>query len=266
MNKENLTGKSIVISGVFEKYSREQLKTIIEQGGGKASSSISKNTSFILAGDKMGPSKKEKAIELNIELISEKEFIKRYIDSNNGEDLIIDIPELELKGITLSDLDGLYDQDEIKEIKDEIISEGSYDDDCLQFYKDDDSEKFIGSLSTGSFEIIDHINSIKILENDPFIMIVKDAWDGENEEGEEVGYISFEALYDVEDPPTLKGGEYDKKSFMSESELDEFYELSENENIMMDVKYQEFYFLKKSNYNAKEWIEKWLSEDYGHNK
>ena len=49
-------------------------------------------------------------------------------------------------------------------------------------------------------------------------------------------------------------------------ELDEFYELSENENIMMDVKYQEFYFLKKRNYNAKEWIKKWLSEDYGHNK
>ena len=42
--------------------------------------------------------------------------------------------------------------------------------------------------------------------------------------------------------------------------------LSENEDIMMDVKYQEFYFIKKSKYNAKEWIEKWLSEDYGHNK
>ena len=53
---------------------------------------------------------------------------------------------------------------------------------------------------------------------------------------------------------------------MSESELDEFNELSENEDIVMDVKYQEFYFIKESNYNAKEWIEKWLSEDYGHNK
>ena len=70
----------------------------------------------------------------------------------------------------------------------------------------------------------------------------------------------------MEEPPTLKGGEYDKKSFMSESELDEFNELSENEDIVMDVKYQEFYFIKESNYNAKEWIEKWLSEDYGHNK
>ena len=107
---------------------------------------------------------------------------------------------------------------------------------------------------------------MKIFENDPFVMIVKDEWSGENEEGEEVGYISFEALYGAEEPPTLKGGEYDKKSFMSESELDEFNELSENEDIVMDVKYQEFYFIKESNYNAKEWIEKWLSEDYGHNK
>ena len=62
MSKESLKGKAIVISGVFEKYSRKELKDIISKGGGKASSSISKNTSFILAGDKMGPSKKEKAI------------------------------------------------------------------------------------------------------------------------------------------------------------------------------------------------------------
>ena len=266
MSKDSLNGKSIVISGVFEKYSRKELKDIISKGGGKASSSISKNTSFILAGDKMGPSKKEKAIELNIEMIGEEEFIKRYLSPTNGEGLKIDIPELELKDITLSDLEGLYDEDEINEIKDEINSEGSYYDDWMEFYKDDESEKFIGSLMTGSFELIDHINSMKIFENDPFVMIVKDEWCGENEEGDEVGYISFEALYGVEEPPTLKGGEYDKKSFMSESELEEFNELSENEDIMMDVKYQEFYFIKKSKYNAKEWIEKWLSEDYGHNK
>ena len=78
--KESLNGKSIVISGVFEKYSRKELKTIIEKGGGKVSSSISKNTSFILAGDKMGPSKKEKAIKLNIEMIGEENFIKKYIN------------------------------------------------------------------------------------------------------------------------------------------------------------------------------------------
>jgi len=77
--KESLQGKAIVISGVFEKYSRKELKAIIENGGGKNASSISKNTSFILAGDKMGPNKKLKAEELNIEMIGEEEFIKKYM-------------------------------------------------------------------------------------------------------------------------------------------------------------------------------------------
>ncbi|MFL3001261.1 MAG: BRCT domain-containing protein [Cytophagales bacterium] len=77
--KESLQDKAIVISGVFEKYSRKELKAIIENGGGKNASSISKNTSFILAGDKMGPNKKLKAEELNIEMIGEEEFIKKYI-------------------------------------------------------------------------------------------------------------------------------------------------------------------------------------------
>ena len=77
--KESLEGKAILISGVFEKYSRKELKAIIENGGGKNASSISKNTSFILAGDKMGPNKKLKAEELNIEMIGEEEFIKKYI-------------------------------------------------------------------------------------------------------------------------------------------------------------------------------------------
>ena len=79
MAKESLEGKAVVVSGVCENYSRKELKAIIENGGGKNASSISKNTSFILAGDKMGPSKKEKAIELNIEMINEADFIKRFI-------------------------------------------------------------------------------------------------------------------------------------------------------------------------------------------
>jgi len=80
MGKESLEGKAVLVSGVFENYSRKELKAIIENGGGKNASSISKNTSFILAGDKMGPSKKEKAIKLNIEMIGEEEFIKKYIN------------------------------------------------------------------------------------------------------------------------------------------------------------------------------------------
>ena len=73
---EILIGKSIVVSGVFEKYSRDELKKLIEINGGKVSSSISKNTSFILAGSNMGPSKKQKAESLGIKIIGEEEFIK----------------------------------------------------------------------------------------------------------------------------------------------------------------------------------------------
>ena len=103
MTKNSLNGKSIVISGVFEKYSRKELKDIISKGGGKASSSISKNTSFILAGDKMGPSKKEKAIELNIEMIGEEEFITRFLNPSKENEEKISISELGLEDITFSD-------------------------------------------------------------------------------------------------------------------------------------------------------------------
>jgi DNA ligase (NAD+) len=71
-----LTGKSLVISGVFEHYSREQLKSIIEQHGGKNSASISSKTDFILAGENMGPSKYEKAQKLGIPIITEADFIE----------------------------------------------------------------------------------------------------------------------------------------------------------------------------------------------
>lgn len=71
-----LEGKSIVVSGVFDAFSRDELKALIERFGGKNVSSISKKTSFILAGDKMGPSKLEKAEKLGVDLVSEAEFIK----------------------------------------------------------------------------------------------------------------------------------------------------------------------------------------------
>ena len=82
-NNDVLEGKSVVISGVFENYSRNELKELIELKGGKSSSSITKNTSFVLAGDKMGPSKKQKANDLNIEMISEKEFAEKYVYNQN---------------------------------------------------------------------------------------------------------------------------------------------------------------------------------------
>jgi len=71
-----LDGKTIVISGVFEKYSRDEYKELIERNGGKNSSSVSRSTTFILAGDNMGQSKKEKATELGVPMISEPDFLK----------------------------------------------------------------------------------------------------------------------------------------------------------------------------------------------
>ncbi len=70
-----LRGKTVVISGVFTKHTRDKYKDFIERNGGKNSSSISGNTSFILAGDNMGPSKREKAEELGIKIIGEDEFL-----------------------------------------------------------------------------------------------------------------------------------------------------------------------------------------------
>jgi DNA ligase (NAD+) len=71
-----LAGKTFVISGVFEQHSREELKSIIEQHGGKNSGSISARTNFILAGDNMGPSKYEKAKKLGVPIITEEDFME----------------------------------------------------------------------------------------------------------------------------------------------------------------------------------------------
>ena len=72
---EILKGKSIVISGVFTHYSRDEYKAMIEKNGGKNAGSVSKSTSFILAGENMGPSKLEKAEKLGVPLVSEDEFL-----------------------------------------------------------------------------------------------------------------------------------------------------------------------------------------------
>lgn len=72
---EILKGQSIVISGVFVHHSRDEYKEMIESNGGKNVGSVSKSTSFILAGDNMGPSKLEKAQKLGVRLVSEDEFL-----------------------------------------------------------------------------------------------------------------------------------------------------------------------------------------------
>ena len=74
-----LKGENIVISGIFERFSRNELKKIIEEHGGKNSSSISKNTTFVIAGKNMGPSKKNKAKDLSIKILTEEEFLLKII-------------------------------------------------------------------------------------------------------------------------------------------------------------------------------------------
>ena len=74
---ELLKGEVFVVSGVFYQLTRNELKKTIEDNGGKVSSSISKKTSFIVAGDNMGPSKLTKAQDLGIEIISEQDFLNK---------------------------------------------------------------------------------------------------------------------------------------------------------------------------------------------
>jgi DNA ligase (NAD+) len=75
MLSNKLEGKSIVISGVFTHHSRDEYKNIIEQHGGKNAGSVSKKTSFVLAGDNMGPEKRKKAESLGVALLNEEEFL-----------------------------------------------------------------------------------------------------------------------------------------------------------------------------------------------
>jgi DNA ligase (NAD+) len=76
IRKNILNNRTFVISGVFENHSRDELKSLIDQNGGKNLSSISSKTNFLLAGDKVGPSKLKKAKDLDIMIIDEKYFIE----------------------------------------------------------------------------------------------------------------------------------------------------------------------------------------------
>ncbi|VAW09859.1 DNA ligase (NAD(+)) [hydrothermal vent metagenome] len=72
---EILKGQTFVVSGVFEKVSRTELKKLIEDNGGKVGASVSSKTSFLVAGDKMGPSKRGKAVTLEVKIITEDDFL-----------------------------------------------------------------------------------------------------------------------------------------------------------------------------------------------
>jgi DNA ligase (NAD+) len=73
---EKLKGMTIVVSGVFKNFSRDGIKEAVEKNGGKASGSVSKKTSFLLAGEEAGPSKLDKAKELGVKILNEDEFIQ----------------------------------------------------------------------------------------------------------------------------------------------------------------------------------------------
>ncbi len=73
---DRLKGLTFVVSGVFETLSRNELKKHIEDNGGKVASSISSKTSYLVAGDNMGPSKREKAENLGVPIISEHDFME----------------------------------------------------------------------------------------------------------------------------------------------------------------------------------------------
>lgn len=80
-NSELLAGKIFVVSGVFDNFSRDEIKGLIEQYGGKVSGSISGKTTFVLAGANMGPSKREKAERLGVPIISELDFTEMISDA-----------------------------------------------------------------------------------------------------------------------------------------------------------------------------------------
>ena len=73
---DSLSGLSFVVSGVFSNFSRDEIKLVIEQHGGKSQGSVSSKTNYLLAGDEAGPSKLEKAKKLKVQILTEKEFMK----------------------------------------------------------------------------------------------------------------------------------------------------------------------------------------------
>jgi DNA ligase (NAD+) len=76
LHSDVLMGKSVVISGVFNQYSRDEIKELVEAHGGKNAGSISSKTDYVVAGENMGPAKLEKAKTLNIPILNEEEFLK----------------------------------------------------------------------------------------------------------------------------------------------------------------------------------------------
>ena len=88
LQSESLAGKSFVISGKFTAHSRDELKEMIESHGGKNLSAVSANVDFLVAGDKVGPAKLQKATKLGIRLISEEELISMIAQADSSDNRI----------------------------------------------------------------------------------------------------------------------------------------------------------------------------------
>jgi len=97
---DRLAGQTFVLSGVFEQHSREALQQLIQQHGGKVTGSISKKLSYLVAGDKMGPAKREKATDLKVPIISETDLLAMLPDAST-------LPASEAEAAADSALDGL---------------------------------------------------------------------------------------------------------------------------------------------------------------
>ena len=82
VSSEIFKGKLFVVSGVFSSFSRDEVKELIENHGGKNVSSISKKTTYVVAGENMGPAKLKKASDLGIEIINENKFIELLNEAN----------------------------------------------------------------------------------------------------------------------------------------------------------------------------------------
>ena len=92
-----MAGLSFVISGTFADHSRDELKAMIEAHGGKNLAAVSSNTSYLLAGDKIGPSKLQKANKLGVKIISEQEFIAMIGGNGSNNETTTEQPTEETK-------------------------------------------------------------------------------------------------------------------------------------------------------------------------
>lgn len=207
-----------------------------------------------------------KSNQSNLKISNSTQFEKKKLLVNANSMIFFNDLDLET---TLEDVCVVFDIS-LQELIHSLNTDRSYDEvEDLDILIDEDLNKVVADIWDGcAFDFFELINSLQAAQDEPFEMIVKDEYYGQNEDGEKVAYIGFECVSGLKDPPPLKGGEYDEKFLMSDEEIDEFNNLLEQELIYYDVKYQEKYFILSSKYDSKKWTEDWLVSDknYWNNK